>query len=76
MTELIDLEKKINSELATKIKSSDIKHNHLYLNMYVSLGDIHHYPKKLKIFWSKRLFCGACCGLSTLRFLRLSPTFT
>ena len=35
MTELIDLEKKINSELATKIKSSDIKHNHLYLNIEV-----------------------------------------
>ena len=35
MTELPDLEKKINSELATKIKSSDIKHNHLYLNIEV-----------------------------------------
>ena len=35
MTQLIDLEKKINSELATKIKSSYIKHNHLYLNIEV-----------------------------------------
>ncbi len=35
MTELPDLEKKINSELATKIKSSDIKHNNLYLNIEV-----------------------------------------
>ena len=32
MITLIDLEKKINSELTTKIKKSDIKHNQLYLN--------------------------------------------
>ncbi len=35
MIEIPDLEKKINSELATKIKSSDIKHNHLYLKIEV-----------------------------------------
>jgi len=33
MTELIDLEKKINSELVTKIKISQIKHDQLYLNI-------------------------------------------
>jgi NADH-quinone oxidoreductase subunit C len=33
MTDLIDLEKKINSELTTKIKSSKIKHSQLYLNI-------------------------------------------
>ena len=32
MINLIDLEKKINSELTTKIKKSEIKHNQLYLN--------------------------------------------
>jgi len=32
MITLIDLEKKINSELTTKIKKSKIKHNQLYLN--------------------------------------------
>ena len=30
---LIDLEKKINSKLTTKIKGSEIKHNQLYLNI-------------------------------------------
>ena len=30
---LLDLEKKVNSELTTKIKSSKIKHNQLYLNI-------------------------------------------
>ena len=33
MNTLIDLEKKINSELTTKIKSSKIKHNQLYLTI-------------------------------------------
>ena len=33
MIHLIDLEKKINSELTTKIKSSKIKHNQLYLTI-------------------------------------------
>ena len=33
MINLIDLEKKINSELTTKIKSSEIKHKQLYLNI-------------------------------------------
>ena len=33
MKNLLDLEKKINSELATKIKLSEIKHNQLYLNI-------------------------------------------
>ena len=31
MINLIDLEKKINSELTTKIKRSEIKHNQLYI---------------------------------------------
>jgi len=33
MINLIDLEKKINSELATKIKKSVIRHNQLYINI-------------------------------------------
>ena len=33
MNNLIDLEKKINSELTTKINSSDIKHNQIYLTI-------------------------------------------
>jgi len=33
MKTLIDLEKKINSELTTKINNSQIKHNQLYLNI-------------------------------------------
>ena len=33
MIDLIDLEKKINSELTTKIKKSEIRHNQLYLNI-------------------------------------------
>ena len=33
MKNLVDLEKKINSELATKIKFSEIKHHQLYLNI-------------------------------------------
>ena len=33
MNNIFDLEKKINSELATKIKFSEIKHNQLYLNI-------------------------------------------
>ena len=33
MITLIDLEKKINSELTTKIKKSEIKHEQLYLNI-------------------------------------------
>ena len=33
MINLTDLEKKINSELTTKIKKSEIKHNQLYVNI-------------------------------------------
>jgi NADH-quinone oxidoreductase subunit C len=33
MIKLIDLEKKINSELTTKIKKSEIRHNQLYLSI-------------------------------------------
>jgi len=33
MINLIDLEKKINSELTTKIKKSEIKHKQLYINI-------------------------------------------
>ncbi len=33
MNNLLDLEKKINSELATKIKSSKINHDQLYINI-------------------------------------------
>ena len=31
MSNLIDLEKKINSELTTKINKTEIKHNQIYL---------------------------------------------
>ena len=33
MKNLSNLEKKINSELTTKIKSTKIKHNHIYINI-------------------------------------------
>ena len=33
MINLTDLEKKINSELATKINKSEIKHNQLYVDI-------------------------------------------
>ena len=33
MKNLIDLEKKVNSELTTKINQSKIKHEQLYLNI-------------------------------------------
>ena len=33
MNNLIDLEKKINSELTTKINKSEIKYNQLYLEI-------------------------------------------
>ena len=33
MKNLSDLEKKINSELATKVKTTKINHNHIYINI-------------------------------------------
>ena len=33
MQNLTDLEKKINSELTTKIKKSEIRHDQLYINI-------------------------------------------
>ena len=33
MINLIDLEKKINSELTTKINKTEIKHNQIYLEI-------------------------------------------
>ncbi len=33
MNNLNSLEKKINSELATKVKSTKINHNHIYINI-------------------------------------------
>ena len=33
MNNLLDLEKKINSELTTKIKKSEIKHNQIFLEI-------------------------------------------
>ena len=33
MNNLIDLEKKINSELTTKIKKTEIKHNQIYVEI-------------------------------------------
>jgi len=33
MQNLIDLEKKINSELTTKIKKTEIRHEQLYINI-------------------------------------------
>ena len=41
MGNLVDLEKKINSELATKIKFSEIKHQQLYINIdYNNLAEV------------------------------------
>ena len=33
MKNLVDLEKKINSELASKIKKTEIKHNQIYIEI-------------------------------------------
>ena len=33
MNNLIDLEKKINSELSTKINNTEIKHNQIYVEI-------------------------------------------
>ena len=33
MKNLLDLEKKINSELATKVKNTKINHNHICINI-------------------------------------------
>ena len=33
MNDLNNLEKKINSELTTKVKSTKINHNHIYINI-------------------------------------------
>ena len=33
MLKLVDLEKKINSELTTKIRNSEIKHNQIYVEI-------------------------------------------
>ena len=33
MNSLEDLEKKINSELTTKVNTTNIKHNHLYIEI-------------------------------------------
>ena len=35
MINLIDLEKKINSELTTKIKKTEIKHEQLYMRQFL-----------------------------------------
>ena len=49
MDSLINLEKKINSELSTKVNSSQIKHSHLYLNIDANdLVDIMLYLKTSK----------------------------
>ena len=36
MNTIIELEKKINSELTTKINNSEIKHNQLYQYLYIT----------------------------------------
>ena len=33
MSILLNLEKKINSELTTKVKNTKINHNHIYVNI-------------------------------------------
>ena len=49
MINLIDLEKKINSELTTKIKKSEIKHDQLYINIdSVDLIDVTLFIKSNK----------------------------
>ena len=42
MKNLIDLEKKINSELTTKIKSTKIKHKQIYISIEISLVRLFH----------------------------------
>ena len=56
MDSLINLEKKINSELSTKVNSSQIKHSHLYLNIDANdLVDIILYLKTSKDTMFKQL---------------------
>ena len=50
MINLIDLEKKINSELTTKIKKSEIRHDQLYINIdSEDLIDVTYLLKVMKI---------------------------
>ena len=42
MKNLSDLEKKINSELTTKVKSTKIKHKHIYINIEKNLEELFH----------------------------------
>ncbi len=50
MINLNDLEKKINSELTTKIKKTEIKHNQLYVEIdKVDLIDVTLFIKQIKI---------------------------
>jgi NADH-quinone oxidoreductase subunit C len=56
MIELIDLEKKINSELNTKIKKTKIKHNHLYIEINVDdLIEVSLFLKSNKNFKFRQL---------------------
>ena len=50
MIHLIDLEKKINSELTTKIKKTEIKHNQIYVEIdKEDLIDVTFLLKQIKI---------------------------
>ena len=50
MKNLIDLEKKINSELTTKIKKTEIRHDQLYINIEnEDLIDVTLFIKSMKI---------------------------
>ena len=56
MTDLIDLEKKINSELNTKIKKTKIKHNQLYIEINIeNLIDVSLFLKTNKNFKFRQL---------------------
>jgi NADH-quinone oxidoreductase subunit C len=56
MTDLIDLEKKINSELNTKIKKTNIKHDQLYIEINVDdLIDVSLFLKTNKSFKFRQL---------------------
>ena len=67
MLKLVDLEKKINSELTTKIRNSEIKHNQIYVE--IEKDDLMEVVLFLKTNKNTRF---SCCFLSKKIFISSS----
>ena len=65
MITLNDLEKKINSELTTKIKKSEIKYNQLYLN--IDSKDIKNLSDDIKRYEPRIALDGGNDGLDLIK---------